>query len=47
MGGFTKIYPLDVTNSEENGRLMEKYDYLISIEDDLNSKKKDREPDKA
>lgn len=42
MGGFTKIYPLDTSNPD-NQALMEKYNNLIYIEDDLNGKKdKDR-----
>ena len=39
MGGFTKIYPLNTNDNIENAEIMEKYNYLISIEDDLNEKK--------
>ena len=39
MGGFTKIYPLDISDPV-NAQLMEKYDNLIFLEDDLNEKKR-------
>lgn len=45
MGGFTRIYPLD-TSDLQNQKLMEKYNYLISIEDELTDKRKDREIEK-
>jgi hypothetical protein len=35
MGGFSKIYPLD-TSDPANVLLMERYDNLIFLEDDLN-----------
>lgn len=47
MGGFTKIYPLDISNNPDNQALMDKYNSLIYMEDDLNGKKdKEKEADK-